>query len=386
VDACIAGKTPEPHPINRVTMHSLSVKWFSRHKASEYEELYSRCPHALVQQSTAWADVICSSLPDTPYFGVAYDDTGKALAGLPVYHFNGKYGGILTSVPHAGPLGGIFHLDSLYLEVRTDVYRMLTDAMIDFASKLGCVSCSVISNPFWQNTDIYQSVRKPQYVFKNFCQSVFIPDAFTKEGRFDAHSADYNQNIHYRIGLASRRGYEIRTAGMESFNEWYAIHVERHTEIGATPLPQSLLASIVEILPQRNMGGLIVAVQNNRIKGGFINIWNTVVADAFMMSSSGEALKDGANWAMTEYSIRKMAQSSRQWYNFQSSGRNSGVYDFKRRFGAKEIEYCFLTWTLPGFESIIKAGADEISKHYQWHYAAPFAAIKAGLKEGVFVK
>jgi hypothetical protein len=367
-------------------MPSFSVKWFSRDKASEYEELYSRCPHALVQQSTVWSDVVCSSIPDTPYFGVAYDVGNNAVAGLPMYHFDGPLGGILTSVPHAGPLGGIFHLNRLDTEERKAVYSILTGSMLDLAAKLGCVSCTVISNPFKPDAEMYGLLRKPEYVFKNFCQAVSVSDAFTKEGRFDAHCADYNQNIHYRVGLASRRGYFIRNAGMESFDEWYAIHVERHTKIGAAPLPRSLLAAMVEMLCKKNMGGLIVAVKNSRITGGFINIWNADVADAYMMSSSGEALKDGANWAMTEYSIKEASVSGRQWYNFQSSGRNSGVYDFKRRFGAKELEYFFLTWTLPGFDRMLKSGAEEIAVHYKWHYAVPFAAIKAGVAHGFYEK
>ena len=80
----------------------LKIEIYSIDEAKPYEQLFKDCPHALIQQSTYWADVISPISNDTPYFLVAYGKDSNPLGGLPLYHFQGDLGGILTSVPHAG--------------------------------------------------------------------------------------------------------------------------------------------------------------------------------------------------------------------------------------------------------------------------------------------
>jgi hypothetical protein len=97
-------------------------------------------------------------------------------------------------------------------------------------------------------------------------------------------------------------------------------------------------------------------------------------------------LKLGVNYAVTDFALRHFAKSGKRWFNFQSSNKGSGVYEFKKRWGSKDLYHQFLTWSFPGFEKIFTEGIDNIAKAYQWHYVAPFEAIEKRLSNGSFEK
>src|SRR5687767_13737264 len=80
------------------------------HLRSGYDALFQSCPNALLQQSTYWAEAIQDLGPDEPMFLLAPTDR-VAIAGLPLYLFRNSHGNITTSVPQAGPLGGVFGRD-----------------------------------------------------------------------------------------------------------------------------------------------------------------------------------------------------------------------------------------------------------------------------------
>ena len=83
------------------------IEVLERAKAAPYAQLFHECSNGLAQQSLEWSDVIAPISPDRPYFLVVRNMSDQTIiAGLPLYHFKGELGNILTSVPHAGPLGG----------------------------------------------------------------------------------------------------------------------------------------------------------------------------------------------------------------------------------------------------------------------------------------
>lgn len=79
---------------------------------AEYDDLFEACPDAFIQQSTYWAEAIRDLGPDRPIF-LLYRDGDEAIAGLPLYLYEHPRGNVLTSVPQAGPLGGIFFREGL---------------------------------------------------------------------------------------------------------------------------------------------------------------------------------------------------------------------------------------------------------------------------------
>jgi lipid II:glycine glycyltransferase (peptidoglycan interpeptide bridge formation enzyme) len=256
------------------------------------------------------------------------------------------------------------------------------------ARDLNCISLTIITNPFLSDAEFYSQPVHPDYIFNNFCQIIDLHNLFPENDSYYSEKSGYtiDRNVRRNLKKASENNVTVEWATEADFEEWYSIHVKRHTELGAEPLPRTLLTNILDILSQFNMAGLVVAKLNNRIAGGCIFVWNKEVADAYILSSDSDYTEYGINHAITDFAVRYFHEKGFRWFNWQGCKRDSGVYRFKQSWGGMEKSYQFLTWTFDGFQNIFSYNFEDIPREYKWHYVAPFEAIKNRAQKGVFNK
>jgi hypothetical protein len=349
----------------------------------DYNDFFESCPHGLIQQSAYWSDIISPLSPDQPFFIVVRESGSKRIiAGLPLYFYQQQMGNILTSVPHAGPLGGVLAADGLDQEFRKNIYDQLLKKAMELAAGLNCIALTIITNPFINDVSFYMASDQPDFKFENFCQVIYLPDIFDENN----HLIIGQRNINRLLAKAQEANIKISPATAEEFEPWYKIHVKRHNEIDVAPLPHDLLRNIVKILEHKNKGSLLIIKKDDEIVGGCIYIWHKEIADVFILSSNSSFLNFGINHAVTEYSVKMLKSKGIKWYNWQSSPRNSGVYEFKEKWGSIEKPYYFLTWKLEGFDRMYQYPVQEIKEAYKWHYLAPFQALTGKLVKGEFKK
>ena len=368
-------------------MTTLLNSVLSAKNAAEYENLFNTCSSGFIQQSVYWADVVSPLSPDTPYFLISCDEQGEPLAGLSLYYFKTQSGEILTSVPHAGPLGGIFYKPDIAGELKQDIYNSLLTTVFKLAKDLNCISLTVITNPIENDAELYKNTATPNYVFRNFCQVVELETVIDDNGEYNSGRSKYNNDIKRNLEKASENGIYVEWVNDDAeFEAWYEIHKKRHNELNATPLPKELLKNIMRVLKPAGKGDLALVKQKGRIIGGCIFVWHKKIVDAFIMSSESDYMIYGINHALTDFAIKYFRSKGMQWFNWQSCKKNSGVYDFKKRWGSREMEYEFLTWTFEGFDKVFETPIEKLAEEYKWHYLAPFEALKRREKTGVYLK
>ena len=367
---------------------TLKLEIFKRPSSVPYDIFFKSCSHALIQQSVLWSDVISPLSPDTPYFLIVKDQDENVLGGIPVYYFKTDLGAILTSVPHAGPLGGILCKKNCDEILKNQIYSELMQGAIGLAKELNCISLTIITNPFLSDAEFYSQPVHPDYIFNNFCQIIDLHNLFPENDSYYSEKSGYtiDRNVRRNLKKALENKVSVEWATEADFEEWYSIHVKRHTELGAEPLPRALLINILDILSKFNMAGLVVAKLNNRIAGGCIFVWNKEVADAYILSSDSDYTEYGINHAITDFAVRYFHEKGFRWFNWQGCKRDSGVYRFKQSWGGMEKSYQFLTWTFDGFQNIFSYNFEDIPREYKWHYVAPFEAIKNKAQKGIFNK
>jgi len=363
------------------------IEVLERAKAGPYAQLFHECSKGLVQQSVEWSDVVAPISPDKPYFLVVRNISDQSvIAGLPLYHFKSELGDILTSVPHAGPLGGVICKDELRDFTVHDIYRDLIERATQMAEELGCIALTIITHPFLDDAGLYWDHTPPSYVLNNFCQVVDLESIFDDSGAYNTGKSNYNSHIRRNLSKAYNAGVSVQWGEEQDFDQWYEIHRERHSQLGALPLPRSLLEGVATTMKSAGLGDVAVAKMRGKVIGGCAYIWNKKVVDAYMPSGDSDYLKYGINYVAIDFGLRQFAKLGLKWFNWQSCARNSGVYDFKKRWGSAERAYQFLTWTFPGFDKVLDADVTRVSQAYQWHYVAPFEAIEKKLTHGTFEK
>jgi hypothetical protein len=348
----------------------------------QYDELFAACPQAFIQQSTKWAQIIRSLGTDEPYFLMAVE-AGRLIGGLPLYLFKAPPGAILTSVPHAGPLGGVFHCADIAAE---PIYAALLAEADKLATARQCLAMTLITSPFADDLPLYEKHLRPSIVFENFTQAVPIADA-VRDGRFILRN-NKKANPGATIRKAEAAGFSTRLCTERAdFQSWYSIHVKRSAEIGTAPLKRALVEGIWENLASDGSSFLQLVLDGDRIAAGCLFILNRDVCDVFAVSMDSAYAAQSPNYLAIRDALIEMWRRGVKLMNWQSSPRRrDGVYKFKRQWGSVERPYFFVTKTYGKPDVILKLGPERARREYADHFLVPFGVFESRSLTGRYAK
>ena len=325
--------------------------------------LFEQCPHAFVQQSPAWAEAIAPLGPDRVIFLLAGLD-GRPAAALPLYAMDGPAGTIVTSVPQAGPLGGIFVRSGLGAAERDAVYGALLREAEAVARAEGAAVLSIITNPLDDDIALYRRHLAPDLEFENFTQVVRVTeDALTLTGPTAT-----------RVRYGPRHGLRARRLGQDEFERWYALHLQRHGELGAPPLPEALLRALVDRLENQGKAFVLgVETAEGALAASGLFVLHKNVCDVFITAMDRAHARLHPNYLLTAQALQECADRGVETLNWQSSAaRGNGVYRFKAKWKAIERPYWFVTKLLAPIEPFLALGKERLGQAYPWHYVLPF--------------
>lgn len=333
----------------------------------EYDAFLDQCRHSVIQQSTTWRDVIAALGPDEPYLLLARE-ADRPVGALPLYLYKGKYGNIMTSVPQPGPHGGITAAEDVTDQDGT--YRSLINAALELSREKSCCILSIITNPFLQDAERCRQYLQPEYALENFTQYIPLNEIFDADG-----VAGYQKKrtiVKRKLMQAESAGLEVREGSEKEFGQWYDIHERRHREVGAQPLERGLFQNIIEKALPLGHAKFLLVYYNEKVIGGCIYICNRHICDAFLMSADSEYIELGTNYVLTHAALTWAYKTGRQIFNWQSSpSRQSGVYEFKRKWDSKEVPYYFYSRVVGDIEPILNGAYHEVRSAYKNHFILP---------------
>jgi hypothetical protein len=349
---------------------------------ARYDRLIAACPHAFIQQTSLWADLIGDLGPDRPIFLVA-EDGDRDVGALPLYLFEGTAGALLTSVPQAGPLGGVL----LRRGVEPDpVYETLLGEAVGMARAQNCLALTIISNPVEDDVELYRRHMAPNVEFENFTQIVPLANA-VREGRLIVPNNKKN-NPAATIKKAEAAGLTARLGTTTAeFEAWYAIHAERAATIGVAALDRRLVERIWRDLGAGGHAFLQLVMHGEDIAAGCLFALHHDVCDVFAISMESRFAEIAPNYLAFKAAMIEMAARGVSIMNWQSSPvRGDGVYRFKRQWASIERPYYFMTRTFCSDETILALGPEGCKRHFPGHYVVPFGVFEAGRVAGRFAK
>jgi hypothetical protein len=344
---------------------------------AEIAAFLDACPTSVAQQTPAWRDVVTGVDRDEPLF-LGCRSGGRLVGVLPAYRFEGPLGAILTSMPQAGPLGGVACEPGADVEA---VYAALLDGFVRLATSRGCALASIITNPFWPDRPLYERHLRPEYVLENTCQVLDLDAAFAPDGALRVESENLRRNLR-RARSGELAIDEAQTAA--NVEEWYAIHASRHAEIGARPLPQALFAGALRHMVPADKARFFfvrLAGSGEMVGGGFY-VHHGAVMDALMPSVSGAHAKLAPAYLLAWHSIHFARARGIRFYNWQGSPPDGGVHRFKLQWGSRDVPYCYVTRVTGDVRPFLSSTVEAVAAAYRWHYVLPFDRIGAGASRG----
>jgi hypothetical protein len=330
-----------------------------------YDALFEACPHAFIQQSTAWAEVIGEIGPDRPFFLLA-DDGGADVAGLPLHLYESPSGRILTSVPQPGPLGGVFARADLGAEARAAAYAALLESARALAQEHECLALTLITSPTVPDTALYEAARPADFVLHNYTQVVPLDRPVRRAG-----------GQRNNLARARKFGFQLEPCRTEAEVErWYELHRRRHEALGAVPLDRRIIDNVFRHLVPARKALFLVARDGERYASGTLYILHRDVMDVYAISMDADYADHAPNALLADASMEWGREVGVKHYNWQSSpSRQSGVYRNKEQWGSEERPYEFLTWLFTDRARLRAIGPEGARRDFPGHYLVPFAAF-----------
>lgn len=329
-------------------------------KEKEYSQFLDRCQKSVIQQTIEWRNTIADLSSDESIFLLAKKEN-EPVGALPCYIYHSSLGNIITSIPHAGPLGGVA-CSMKKEEEKREVYRILLDEMIKTGKETACVLATVITSPFVNDLKIYKKSLSFDYLRENFTQYVDLTKPF-----------NFSHGIRNDVNKGQRLGLKVRELkNLSEVNSWYKIHRKRMGELQTTSLPRKLFLNAFDFLVPKK-GRFFAIEYQGKIIGGCLYIFHRDIIDVYMLSSDSRFRQLSPGTFLTDYVIRWAKENGFRYFNFQSSKkRGDGVYKFKAQFGAIDTSYYFLTKKIGDITKILATPLEEIKEKYRWHYVLPY--------------
>jgi hypothetical protein len=292
---------------------------------------------------------------------------------------NRKIIGISNFTVFRGPLGAIVHANpymgyggcSCAADRRGELIPSIMTALLDWACNSGCVTVSVATPPFSEELfDLYIDAMRPDHYYRNFYQYHYL-----NEHPLEKLKPKRRQAFTSEIKRAKSSGITItRAVDVSQLDAWLDIYEARYAFIGARPLPRTFHKMLWETFAPIDKAQLDLAYNDGELLGGTLFLVGRGIVDYFSTAFKTESMNLYPGTLILHDALYRFIELGIKRFNWQSSpGRDSGVYNFKKRWGSLEGEYLILTKVLGDAKVFTSKTLSEVRDAYGAHFVLPYS-------------
>lgn len=374
----------KPNGLSKKTFHKglqqlRSIKMSSGIQVRLYEGLRAPCSDIIefldslefvpAQHDPRWAQVY-AKLTNEDFWVAVSSQNGKILGVSTFTIFNGPFGAILHANPYMG-YGGC----SCTPGRESEVIHSVMETLLDHAQKLGCITASVATPPFSEQlVDLYKSALKPDYCYENFYQYHYL-DQHPLEGLKKKRRSAFRSEIK----RAESSGIKIsRAVDSSEVEAWLDIYEARYAQIGARVLPRAFQIMLWDTFAPVGKTELHLARQGGQLLGGTLFLIGRGIVDYFSTAFSTESMNLYPGTLILHNAFTRFMKLGIKRFNWQSSpSRDSGVYNYKKRWGALEGQHLILTRILGDPAVFTTRPLSEVRDAYGAHFVLPYDLWKS---------
>lgn len=337
----------------------------------EYLKVIERASSALFFHHPAYLKLLSEHLRATPL--VLFFENASCAIAMPLLLKEGLKGKVLNSLPYFGSNGSFIVIGTN----ETEIKKLKQSAIVEleeWCKNEQIISSNIVTNYFNQNEkDWYSEYYQPDFTSVRYGQVTELPP-FTED--YDKDLLTQFQDPRPRnIRKAINSGVKIRKAQSES--DWgflYEVHKDNMQSIGAPVKDRSFFDLVQKHIPQEFYTLYIAEIESQPVS--CMLVFHAFLTVEYYTPGTLTEFRNQQPSALLVFEAMKefAAQGYKYWNWGGSSSRESGVYDFKKRWGAVEMPYYHLTRIYN--PNIYKSTAKELMEQYPGFFVVPFNQLK----------
>jgi hypothetical protein len=323
-------------------------------------------PFPLFFYSNEYRKTLKATLECEDWYFLAINDEGEILGALPSFLFrNKRYGAVLNSLPFFGSHGGVLTLPGMDSIV---ISKSLINAALSLAEAEKVVSYTVISAPFYPNSNINEGVIDFSYTTDRIGQWTPL------DGHIEAM-----ENIHYKTRNAIRKGAKSGfTLTCEGTDDCWNFLVDTHTSnmsgLGAVARPRRFFEAVRAHIEEGSGYKLWVARLNNKPVAALLLFYFNETVEYFTPVVVEEYRSLQPLSFIIFEAMKDAEKNGYRWFNWGGTGKQqSSLYRFKSRWGAQDIGYRYYTKIFD--PQLLETPAEVLLEEYPYFFVRPFNKI-----------
>lgn len=318
-----------------------------------------------INQNILFWEKVLNNLNKHQYEILIAFDNGKVVDCISYVIFHGKYGRVIVSNPLIG-YGG-------FLNDNGDTWEKIIEELVIIAKQNSCLTLTISTPPYQENLiEQYLNKYKADYIYKNFYQYSLINDGHPLN-QLEKKKRDKIKNS---INKASKYGDLIVRVltSLEEWKAWIKIYKKRYEEIGALEYSSEFFLNIFKYSSTNKFENakLYGLFSNSTLIGGILIVFSYSSAEYFSSAFlSSENHVNGTTFTLN-YIFNELDEKKIVKFNWQSSPGKSGVYNYKKSWGALEGEHIYLVKVIGDLNNLINTPLNLIKEEYKGMYILPY--------------
>ena len=349
-----------------------------------YERFLLENPYSLFFQSLKYKNFLRQLLECEEEYLLAIEED-QIRGVLPLMYIRGNSGRVYNSLPYYSSNGGIISDDP-------EARLQLAAAYNEITNRKSTLSATLVTNPFVRHEERNDvSIDQPgEYDSGSLEDAAEIRFNYTdyRIGQFTNISSQgkHGDDIMPRIDSSARRNIkkairegitvEIDHNQTESLRQ---MHQENLREIGGLPKSDEFFASIARQFTPGKDFDIYVAKKDGLIVAGLLLFYFNQTVEYFTPAIDSEYR---SAQPLSLILITAMTDACRRgfvWWNWGATGASqTGVYRFKKKWGAREADYRY--YTQLNDCSILEWPQADILGVFPNFFVVPFSALNTGDK------
>lgn len=307
---------------------------------------------------------------------VSIDDSNTINGYFPVmFRYNSQYGNVCNSIPFYGSNGGITVDAKLSPTGKDKIRKELLDAVLQSVNEKKCVSTTFITNPLDQEfNDWIQSNLTYQLKDERIGQLTPLPKA--EDSEIDTVlMAMFEDPRPRNIRKALKENITVYSSHSDdAFDFLYDTHFENITSINGIPKEKKFFDTVKNTFPKEGYKIYIAEKDGEKIGALLLFYFNKTV-EYFTPAVTEKYRNLQASSLLIYIAMAEAAKAGYNWWNWGGTWLSQGgVYDFKKKWGTKDLPYFY--YTIIHDDSILNNTKELLLKEYPFFFVAPFNKLK----------
>jgi len=336
---------------------------------TEYENFLHKSPTTLFYTSVAYRKLLMDYLEAEPVYLGAKDAHGKLLAVLPAFlRKNERHGHIINSLPFFGSNGGVIEHEG-----NKEIQRGLLSFFDEVARQLDCAATTIITSPQEPHGDLYE--RHAAFDFKDERIGQITPLPKWTENLTNELAGMFTDPRPRNIRKAIKSGVTVRWSRDSGDMDFlYDTHCQNILAIGGIPKERKFFDQVLAITPNKDYKIYCADIEGQQVAALLLFYYNHTVEYFTPTILDGYRTQQPLSLVIFEAMKAAVAERYLYWNWGGTWLTQSGVYDFKKRWGT--VDYPYFYYSRLYRDELLTLTQAQLLSEYPNFYVLPFNQLR----------